>query len=163
MIATILFILCVVSIAYLEADADARIIALNQDIDHRQGLIERCIVVVVAGLLLCAAFGRWEWITLMWIPLGWSVFTPSFRWFLNRMRGMDWRYISTSNRYDRQFIKLTDAPLYPMADTSTPTGHAYAYNNSTTYRRMIHRAGAIAYAFEGTILLASLIIYFTNT
>ncbi len=142
MIALSLYLLAVVTIALLEARTDAANIAANIPINHRDELIERAVAVGMAGLLICAAFSRWEWRTLLWVPMAWAYFTLAFRYLLNRARGKDWRYVSASNWYDRQWMLIADwkAEL-PSVD------------------ELKARAGTIAYAFEFAVLAASLTAY----
>ncbi len=142
--ALILFLIVTIAIAYLEAFEDALKIAVNKSINHRDELIERCMAVACAGLLLCGVFSRWEWRTLLWIPAAWGAFTIAFRAVLNRKRGKDWRYVSPSNWYDRQWIKmLANDELHSWPE----------------WNIIYIRAGAIAYAFEFAIMLASIILY----
>lgn len=158
--ALIIFLALTIAIAYLEAFEDAQKIAANKSINHRDELIERCMAVACAGLLLFGVFGLWQWRALLWMPIAWSVFTPSFRYLLNRMRGKDWRYVSPSNVYDRLFMRLGNAAddhaelmrFYVLWEAYRRPGFRWA-------GKLVHRAGAIAYAFEFAVLLASLILY----
>lgn len=152
MIALSIYLLLVLAVACMEAVTDALAIAEDRKIDHASELRERVILCLAGGLFIAGLSRNMEWRTLLWLPAAWGLFTPAFRWMLNRARKLDWRYVSPSNWYDTQFIGMTDA-------LSAPFGHDYGYAVSKPYQRMIHRAGTIAYAFELTILLASLILY----
>lgn len=135
--ALILFLIVTIAIADLEAFEDAQKIAVNKSINHRDELIERCMTVVCAGLLLGGVFSRWEWRTLLWVPAAWGAFTIAFRYLLNRMRSKPWWYVSRSNRYDTLFLNLT----------------------GSTFRDNVTAAGQVAYITESVILLASIILY----
>ena len=71
-------------------------------------------------LLWCGLFDAW----LLALPLAF-LFSGVFRVFLNRLRGLDVRYISDSNEYDWLFIAMF-----------------------SDYKAGHHRAGTIAYVFE---------------
>lgn len=172
-----LFLLCVLVIANLEADADATAIAAQKSINHGDKLIERALCCLGCGALIAVSFHQVEWRTLLWIPAGAGLLSASFRWMLNRMRGKDWRYISPSSWYDGLFIQIAfrDKPRHDVRPMTRAHDRIYSnrfdnaevvrpnranlWVNVNWYRDRIHRAGSLAYAFEGIILLASIILY----
>ena len=118
MIPTILFILAVLWVASLEAHADVSAIAKGIRIDHAEQLLERCIAITVAACLIvlawCVTFGAGflSWRFALWPILAWGAFTPSFRYMLNKWRNLPTLYISTSNAYDRFWLRFSnDAAL----------------------------------------------------
>ena len=137
MIATTIFLLAVAIIAYLEARNDTDAINNGLPINHKDELIERCVAVFMGGLLTCLAFHAWEWRTLLWMPMAWGLFTPSFRWMLNRMRSKPWYYLSRSNCYDTAFLNLT----------------------GTVSNDNVIAAARLAYAGELAVLIASICLY----
>lgn len=132
MIATLCFLVAVLTIAYLEAGTDADRIAEHKPIDHGKELKERVIAVLVCGALICLSFNAWEWRTLYWLPMAWGLFTMSFRWWLNRKRGLNPWYLAWSNNYDIFWLRLIVN---------------------------LRRAGTAAYAFEALVFAASFTAY----
>lgn len=121
---------------------------------------------IVAGVftLIMAGFAQ-TWWALLYFPITWAVFTISFRWILNRKRGMDWRYISPSNVYDWRWIRMSIKHLWKSERFVVDGDEDWmSYTDFySKHRYGVHRAGRMAYAFEATILLASLTIYITKT
>ena len=99
------------------------------------------------------------------------MFTISFRFLLNRKRGMHWAYVSVSNRYDSFWMGLSEfvrVGLWPSIDTLEWTSRAYSRGSSLEdalyeINKVVHRAGSFAYAAEATVLAISLTIYITKT
>ena len=90
-------ILTTIAIAILSAWYDKVRIAGGHDIMHVPRWLIRAALVSIAALL----FGH------PWMVLGlWGLFSAVFRFALNRWRGKDATYVSTSNYYDRAFIWL---------------------------------------------------------
>lgn len=103
--------------------------------------------------------------------IGYGSFTPLFRWYLNRLRGMDARYVSPSSAYDTFFMRLAfrkqgkhdarsmfgaHARIYNRPDGNTEVvrpNRANLWVNGNWYRDRIHRAGRWAYAVELTAML----------
>ncbi len=82
----------------------------------------------------------WRFVGLCFVAYG--AFTPVFRWRLNRLRGMDARYMGWSNVYDTIFLLI--ATMLKRPDLSMPSSIQEAY---------MHRAGFIAYLVELLALL----------
>ena len=116
-------------------------------------------------------FGAMGWRFLGLCLIAYGAFTPVFRWRLNRLRGMDARYVSPSSAYDTVFMRLVfrkenkhDAPsvfrahdrIYNKPDWNTEVvrpNRANLWINGNWYRDHIHRAGTWAYITEGLALL----------
>ena len=137
----IVFLLSLAAFAYSEARTDARDIAHNLPIYHGISLMRRA---VVCGAMLAIACIIWQlsylseatenrWACLLLAPMGWAAWSIAFRFTLNRMRGLDWRYMSTSNAYDRFWIIVADKSRCARAQ----------------------RAGTGAYAFELLVFAAT--------
>lgn len=130
--ALIIYLLLVLAVAYMEAVTDALTIAEDRKIDHAAELRDRVIMCLAGGLFIAGLSRNIEWRTLLWLPAAWGLFTPAFRWILNRKRGLNPWYLSWSNRYDGFWLS--------------------AFVN-------LRRAGAAAYTLEAVVFLASLILY----
>ena len=107
MITLPILIVCIFLFAWKEALDDARAIAesnkTGKPFTHDDP--DRYIVAGVFTLIM-AGFAQ-TWWALLYFPITWAVFTISFRFLLNRKRGMDWRYVSkTSNRYDGIWCRI---------------------------------------------------------
>lgn len=169
MITLPILILAIVLFAWKEAvDDDGAIEKTNKDgtkFSHYDP--DRYIVGVVITMVL-VAFSQWKnptWWAFLYFPITWAVFTISFRFLLNRKRGKHWAYVSPSNGYDWWFLKRV---WFTMDGHVTTQKHAIIYHwqvypGGPFYLKANHRAGAIAYGFEATILLASITIYITKT
>lgn len=96
-------------------------------------------------------FGAMGWRFLGLCLIAYGAFSPVFRWRLNRLRGMDVRYVSPSSAYDRFFIRACSGEWLGLKEEIQ--FHEHWYNVGTSYSRTIHRAGTWAYAVEGLALL----------
>ena len=111
----------------------------------------RALVVLGVCLMFCVP----------WLSIGLAgLFSAVFRWRLNRLRGLDVRYIAPwSNTYDRTVMSVTVAVRYAQYHTlwwwpddreigqwkdGYLSGWAWAQDD-------IHRAGTIAYIFDGLV------------
>lgn len=163
MITLSILIVAIVLFAWKEAADDARAIAesnkTGKPFTHDDP--DRYIVAGVFTLIM-AGFAQ-TWWALLYFPITWAVFTISFRFLLNRMRGKHWLYVSPSNGYDWFFIRsVMNAARFSQSGFKEI--HAFSYEYSRTYRWDIHRSGVRAYAFEALVVLApSLTIYITKT
>lgn len=157
MITLPILILAIVLFAWKEALDDARAITesnkTGKPFTHDDP--DRYIVAGVFTLIM-AGFAQ-TWWALLYFPVTWVVFTISFRFLLNRKRGMDWRYISPSNGFDRLAFRLA---VGYWNDTDE---HKRYYGVAKVYTMHVHRAGSFAYAFEAIVLAISLTIYITKT
>lgn len=159
MIALSIYMLLVLAVAYMEAVTDALTIAEGRKIDHAAELRDRVILCLGAGLFMAGLSRNMEWRTLLWLPAAWGLFTAAFRWILNGRRKLDWRYVSPSNWYDRIFLGYGIRRMGYWDIMAAKSSHMALYPLMEKYASDVHRAGAIAYAFEGIILVASLILY----
>jgi hypothetical protein len=125
----------------------------------------------LAVSLACAgALSMWTdkgflWAVLGFGLIGYGAFTPVFRWRLNRLRGMDARYVSGSNAYDLVFMSISwltlEGSWVPPFGSMRLYGSRGYYNGpqyagnsiGAAWRIMTHRSGFIAYAVELTALL----------
>jgi hypothetical protein len=127
-IAALLYAAAVLALAEVCAWIDAERIAAHKPIKHfRSWIVRAAIVGSLAGLL-------WRFQGLPLLPLlgfGAFAFSAWFRYRLNKRRGKDWRYVSSSSEYDWFYIAT-------FSDYNS--GH--------------HRAGTIAYITELTISAA---------
>jgi hypothetical protein len=169
MITLPILILAIILFAWKEALDDARAIAesnktkkpfTHDDPDRYIMGIVITLILSVASQLECVT-----WWALLYFPITWAVFAISFRFLLNRKRGKHWAYVSPSNGYDWWFLKRV---WFTMDGHVTTQKHAIIYHwqvypGGPFYLKANHRAGAIAYGFEATILLASITIYITKT
>ncbi len=87
--------------------------------------------------------------------MGWAWWTSIFRFTLNKLRELDWRYVSPSNVYDWQFIRTQTG--WSRADCIAKPDF---YPCGGEYTKAIHRAGLYAYTFEGLVFAASIAAYF---
>ena len=135
--AVFLFILGV--IAFSEACHHFKDIERHKDIDHGYALAFRLAI----GSVMFAVMSVTHWLLaedyrfILLAPMGWAWWTSIFRFTLNNLRELDWRYISSSNWYDWQFLSRV------------------GWNQTNTLR-----AGLYAYAFEALVFSASIAAYF---
>ena len=100
-----------------------------------------------------------------WLSIGLAgLFSAVFRFRLNRLRGLDWRYVSPSNWYDFAFIwacwyseghAMPTQRLKRMAEIFHRNIYAEV-DFMNLYRPAIHRAGTIAYITEGLVFAGAL-------
>lgn len=162
----IIFLLVLAMYAYLEASVDDFYISRGIGINHGRALAKRLITsgfIVAIAMAIDAIVQGW-WHGLLLIPMGWAWWTMLFRLFLNLMRGKDWRYVAPwSNRYDRVLYAVACLTWWTDGQLRSHEILLRGYERSTIADPSdIHRAGSIAYAFEGAILAGSLITYFTT-
>ena len=169
MITLPILIVCIFLFAWKEALDDARAIAesnkTGKPFTHDDP--DRYIMGIVITLILSVAsqLEHVTWWALLYFPVTWAVFTISFRFLLNRKRGMDWRYISPSNGYDWFWMRATSPNRFVNGlREKVKTHFAHHYENTPAFRKGHHRAGAFAYAFEVLLVLVpSITIYITKT
>lgn len=92
----------------------------------------------------------WCWLFDAWLlalPLAF-LFSGVFRLCLNRLRGLDVRYVSPSNWYDYLFIITQSRGARTLPKDLTEAAHPLSYAHGGVYTKDIHRAGTIAYVFE---------------
>jgi hypothetical protein len=86
------------------------------------------------------------------------LFSAVFRYSLNRMRGLDWRYVSPSSWYDWQFIRHTlgwgNKINYRKRVREFHGINYFEPVGTPEYPVRIHRAGTIAYITEAAITTA---------
>ena len=132
---------------------DANEIKNDEKILH---LLQWCIRFLVAVGMVAVVAGFGLKATFLAIGSGAS-FSMVFRYCLNRMRGLDWRYVSPSSWYDWQFIRHS---LDWINKGSGYRGRvleehqsSYFSGNFPAYVRCIHRAGLVAYVLELVVLV----------
>lgn len=107
----------------------------------------------------CLAAGLW-WMAL---PMG-ALFSMVFRFVLNRLRGLDWRYVSPSSWYDWQFIRAYRTQVLfahgPASDQREQDvlRHGSRYECYGSYRIKIHRAGLLAYIAEAIVIALTVLL-----
>ena len=151
----ILPILTTLITAELSARDDFRQIGNDEKIRH---VIQWCIRAAIVG---AACIADWYWFNSPWYTvIGMAgLFSAFFRWRLNSLRGLDWRYVSPSSWYDWQFIRLTHAGYDGQRDDAIEW-HGIRYNNLQLYPNDIHRAGLIAYIVE--VVVFAVVLYCTH-
>lgn len=144
MIAEAIFIIWCLACAVKEAQEDYDLMIDHKPVHHTfSEWIDRAIIVVAGGVfilftwVLFAGLPVIQWRLLLFIPIGWAAFTMGFRYSLNSMRRKPWWYVSRSNGYDTVFLELT----------------------TSLWSDNVKLAGQVEYAFEGLVLLVSLITF----
>ena len=93
------------------------------------------------------------------LPLA-LLFSAVFRWRLNGLRRLDWRYVSPSNWFDWIWLMVTVAPGVSMLDKENWTlYHGASYLKRERYTKDVHRAGTMAYIFEAVCFVAGTVWY----
>jgi hypothetical protein len=108
-----IIILCLISmiiIANNEAKYDYNLIKNNQPVNHNNGFIRRMLssIITVASLMFLFDISPWKIITLNIMNA--AIFSSVFKYKLNKLRGLNPQYISSSNHYDSIFIKMFHNP-----------------------------------------------------
>ncbi len=159
----ILFLASLFWIQEMESTSDANRITENKPINHRDELIERTVLGAICFLGTILLIRDWK---VLWLaPAGWGWFTMWFRYRLNKKRDLDWRYISPSNGYDWQFIRIAwfNGFSRALSISEAKEYHEEFYvpsGRNDQYQPAVHRAGTIAYAFEAlTFLLGSTLFF----
>ncbi len=160
------FLAYMVILAVTEWRLDYNTIKLGIDVDHANGLARRVRIGAIGWVIMtmCACLSTLTvyWPALLWIPAGWALWTMLFRFLLNKSRDKDWRYVSPSNWYDWQFLKRI---WFTVDSHSTTQKHAIVYHGKVYgsgpfYTKAVHRAGLLAYIFEGLVFIGSNICLF---
>lgn len=137
-------ILWTIAVALWSACDDAEQIALNERIHHvRQWFIRAALVGLVC---VCAG------VPLFAVPMG-ALFSSVFRFTLNRLRGLDWRYVSPSSWYDWMWMGLSWHRHWRWGIDYARRTHATGYRMFGWYVNDIHRAGLLAYIAEAVVVL----------
>lgn len=168
MIATIIFLAFVLLVALVKAEVDKRTIDKGIDVNHAVGLFYACVAIgMIGGTIIDIHRELLEWRTLLWMPMAWGLFTMSFRFLLNRKRGLDWRYISPSSDYDWMWMRITGAVVRPHNRWSWKNYRAMVSGSfwinyeedDGECARAVHRVGTIAYIIEATVFAAATFAY----
>lgn len=163
----IIYLLLMAMHAYSEAHDDDLKIAAGQEIDHGAALLDR----ILTGLLISAVVIAFEtherglWHGMLLLPIGWAWWTMLFRFSINRMRGLDWRYLGhrlvarsrNDSAYDT-FFHIVAQRLTELAQRLLERPRKRRIWIAPT-----ERAGAIAYAFEASVFIASTVTYFLTS
>lgn len=145
-----LFFAVVYWLAIAEAHDDHGQIRRHEKIDHFRQWIFRAVIVGGAAFILCA------FTPISFLPLwgaGGFLFSALFRWKLNKLRGLDWRYIAPwSNYYDRLFYRVWNGFVWNLWHWPSRQNIEAAMRMYTTgweeSIKDIHRAGLLAYIVE---------------
>ena len=140
-------ILWTVALAIWSAADDAEQIRNNERLNKPLQWLARAFGVTA----FCVACGLW-WMAL---PMG-ALFSSVFRFTLNGLRGLDWRYVSPSSWYDFLFIwacwyREGHAMPTPRLRRTAQIYHGNLYPEVdflNLYRDAVHRAGLLAYIAE---------------
>ena len=160
------FLAYMAMLAVSEWHTDYQTIKLGIDVDHDKGLARRvrlgAIGWVVMSLCACLSTLTVYWSALLWIPSGWALWTILFRLMLNKSRGLDWRYVSPSNWFDWQFLKRTWFTIngYITTQKHAIVYHGKVYGSGPFYTKAVHRAGLLAYIFEGLAFIGANVAIF---
>ena len=144
---TIPTLLFAVFFANAEAWEDAINIKAGKRIDHRVAWTYRAMVATYALLLINVLFGYSCPQLALAVPACAFGFSAVFRLALNLRRGLDWRYVSPSNWYDWVFICISCGAAFNYRKV-WDEHHGFDYNHAPQYKREIHHAGVLAYAWE---------------
>ena len=123
-------------IAFSESCHHFKDIERHRPINHGYALAFRLAI----GYWMFAVLSVTHWLLaedyrfLLLAPMGWAWWTSIFRFTLNNLRELDWRYVSPSNWYDWQFLSRLGCNT--------------------------RRAGLYAYAFEALVFSVSIAAYF---
>ena len=126
----------------------------NETIHHiKQWLIRACVavsaIVIISGVgevLTLTMFG------LMSVAVAF-LFSAYFRYRLNKLRGLEWWYISLSNAYDRAFLWVAEVVSFhpePLPDIFTEPESWDIW-----YAKIVRTGGKIAYTTELTLTIAA--------
>lgn len=156
------FIAVVYYIAIFEADKDAFAIEAHLKIDHAAGWCRRALGIMVPAGIVCLALPSW-WTLLPLLVLGAFLFSAVFRARLNKLRGLDWRYVAPwSNYYDRVFYAVACFMEHRTWWWSGPRwpdlARFYHQENYKLTVDKVHEAGRLAYITEITLSLLSLVV-----
>lgn len=152
----LLCILLTVSLAIWSAYDDAEQIRNNEMLNKALQWRVRALGVTA----FCVAAGQ-PWLSVGMVAL----FSMVFRFTLNMLRGLDWRYVSPSSWYDFMFIRLYRSEVLfadgPASDQRAQDvlRHGSRYECSGSYRIKIHRAGLLAYIVEAVVLVATVALH----
>ena len=158
--AVFLFILGV--IAFSEAchhfDVQGKDIERHRPINHGYALAFRLAI----GYWMFAVMSVTHWLLaedyrfLLLAPMGWAWWTSIFRFTLNNLRELDWRYVSPSNWYDWQFLRRTSFGQMQRGEWLD----SWSVWSKTDSAR---RAGLQAYTFEAIVFASSAIALLCST
>ncbi len=142
---------------------DQQQIQRGQRILHALQWAARTSLVVAVLALFTVNSNFYSLPQIMFLAIGsGALFSMVFRYCLNRMRGLDWRYIAPwSSLYDRTFVVLVAMPYgVGITDEFIALVKADYFKHDLRAKLIIHRAGTLAYAFEALIFAASIAAYF---
>ena len=144
-------ILWTILVAIASAANDAERIALNEKIHHVRAWFIRA--ALVAAVCVAAE------LPLMVVPMG-ALFSMAFRFTLNDVRDLDWRYVSPSSWYDYGYLMATGAwswkeSRWTWRNWMAMVSHTHwiNYDLNPPYVQQVHRAGLLAYIAEAVVVL----------
>lgn len=136
----------------------------GESLDHAPMWQFRALCVVILSIPAAHLLGNWWTLVPLWV-MGAFGFSAAFRYRLNRLRGLDWRYCSPSSWYDYGFLVLSGAWQWKPHSRWTWSNwrgfmrhsHWNNYELNPPYVKQVHRAGTIAYITEITITAACIV------
>lgn len=140
--------------AYDDAEEIAAGVKLNKALQWR--------VRALGVTAFCVAAGQ-PWLSVGMVAL----FSMVFRFTLNMLRGLDWRYVSPSSWYDFMLIcgcwyREGHARPTPRLRRTAQIYHRNLYPEVeflNLYREAVHRAGLLAYIVEAVVLVATVALH----
>jgi hypothetical protein len=88
--------------AYAESIKDHRLIGQGVSIDHIRSWVARAVQVGLVGIV-CWGLLDGDWSDIVGAAF---LFASIHRFKLNKLRGLDWFYVSRSNKYDTLFLTI---------------------------------------------------------
>lgn len=149
----ILPLIITIALAEYAARDDFQQIGKDDKICHGIQWLFRASVVTLA----CWLSGTW------WLAFGMAgLFSAYFRWRLNTLRGLGWSYIGPwSSIYDAAFYSFVHRVMFgkwPTVASIQQDKGWYHFFSALPVCICVHRAGTIAYIFEG-LLFVGVMVY----
>lgn len=167
-LALLAYLAVVVLFAREQARKDARAISERMaigegDLEHKPRFRYRAIVALCMAFVTCVVANLYRvhitaWTLPCLLCAGAFLFSVVFRYRLNTLRGMDWRYVSPSNAYDRLFLGIANRVVFgwwAKREELEQDGPLYRQGRPK-FRHYVHLAGKLAYLSE-TLFAASAI------
>jgi hypothetical protein len=177
---TYIFLLLVLVFAWAEAKKDARLIREGKWINHTGSWQARAFAVSMGSFIMPLFMGPiseqvvlypWKTVALLCIASG-ALFSLAFRVFLNRRRGLDWRYVAPWSswydrvwytilywlneiRYRRKYWAVSRTMLEQVRDDYQGRTMLIAQEYAEIY---VHRAGLLASIVELTAAAVAMIL-----
>jgi hypothetical protein len=164
---TILALLLLVALVAVLASGwvgiDFRKIKENKPIVHWVAWCLRAGIVVFLAVAINRLVGN-TWTSLLGLlMIGAAEFSALFRYRLNKLRRLDWRYIAPwSNTYDRVWYAIATLTWWSNAHLELHQIWLEDYRKSRIADpSKLHRAGTVAYSIEALAFIAGVVIVLT--